>query len=92
MLVGIHTLLTARRKLCNAFGRRLRIFIKAAAAEGTQQRHGCLSACQFRKNPGRSVGFGTDTGHADYEYVAYEQLVRSCGVALLTVLYYLHRS
>ena len=44
------------------------------------------------KIPAVLWGFGTDTGHADYEYVAYEQLVRSCRVALLTVLYYLHRS
>lgn len=34
-------------------------------------------------------GFGTDTGHADFEYVTLEQLVRSCRVALLTVLNYL---
>lgn len=52
-------------------------------------------ACRFvhyGKIPAVLWGFGTDTGHADYEYVTYEQLLRSCRVALLTVLNYLHRS
>lgn len=35
-------------------------------------------------------GFGTSTGHADYEYVRIEQLEPSCAVALLTVLNYLN--
>ncbi len=34
-------------------------------------------------------GFGTDRGHADFEYVTYEQLERSAKVALLTVMDFL---
>jgi acetylornithine deacetylase/succinyl-diaminopimelate desuccinylase-like protein len=52
-------------------------------------------ACRFvnyGKIPAVLWGFGTDTGHADYEYVTDEQLLRSCRVALLTVLNYFHHS
>lgn len=48
--------------------------------------------CRFVNNghiPAVLCGFGTETGHADFEYVNTEQLVSSCRTALLTVLYYL---
>lgn len=41
------------------------------------------------KVPAVLCGFGTETGHADYEFVRTGQLERSCAVALLTVLNYL---
>lgn len=43
------------------------------------------------KIPAVLCGFGTDTGHADYEFVTTEQIVSACRVALLTVLNYLHQ-
>ena len=49
-------------------------------------------ACRFVNNghiPAVLCGFGTETGHADFEYVKTEQLVSSCRTALLTVLHYL---
>ncbi len=36
-------------------------------------------------------GFGTETGHADFEYVTVEQIVTSCRIAFMTVWYYLHQ-
>ena len=50
-------------------------------------------ACRFVNNghiPAVLCGFGTETGHADFEYVTTKQLVNSCQVALLTILYYLN--
>lgn len=41
------------------------------------------------KIPAVLCGFGTDTGHADREYVTIDQLVSACKVAILTVLDYL---
>ena len=39
--------------------------------------------------PAVLCGFGTSTGHADYEYVSIEQVKKSCQVALLTAIKYL---
>lgn len=50
-------------------------------------------ACRFVRNgniPAILCGFGTETGHADFEFVKTEQVVDACQVALLTVLNYLH--
>ncbi|MGD9109758.1 MAG: M20/M25/M40 family metallo-hydrolase [Phycisphaerales bacterium] len=50
-------------------------------------------ACRLVGNakvPTILCGFGTGSGHADYEFVKTEQLERSCKVALLTVLNYLN--
>jgi len=44
---------------------------------------------EIGKVPTVLCGFGTETGHADYEFVKKEQLEQSCAVALLTVLNYL---
>jgi acetylornithine deacetylase/succinyl-diaminopimelate desuccinylase-like protein len=52
-------------------------------------------ACRLVNNghiPAVLCGFGTETGHADFEYVKTEQLVTSCRTALLTVLYYLQNT
>ena len=40
--------------------------------------------------PAILCGFGTETGHADYEFVTIEKLERCCAVALLTVMNYLN--
>lgn len=42
------------------------------------------------KIPAVLCGFGTETGHADYEFVTVEKLERSCAVALQTVMNYLN--
>ena len=69
------------------------------AFEAVQQRSCSLSghnsitdACRLvgtGKVPTVLCGFGTETGHSDYEFVRVEQLERSCAVAMLTVLNYL---
>ena len=41
------------------------------------------------KIPAVLWGFGTDTGHADYEYVEMPRVVNSCRVALLAALDFL---
>lgn len=50
-------------------------------------------ACRFVRNgkiPAVLCGFGTETGHADFEFVKIQQVVDACQVALLTILNYLH--
>jgi acetylornithine deacetylase/succinyl-diaminopimelate desuccinylase-like protein len=42
------------------------------------------------KIPAVLCGFGTETGHADYEFVTMEKVKRSCEIALQTVMNYLN--
>lgn len=58
--------------------------------------HGSVTdACRLvrqAKIPAVLCGFGTETGHADYEFVTIEKLERCCAVALQTVLNYLNNN
>lgn len=93
MLVGDSYETDAEERIVQCLRRSYeRLYKKALPLKGHSS---VTDTCRFVNHgqiPAVLWGFGTDTGHADFEFVTTDQLVSSCRVALLTVLDYLSTS